>query len=296
MNVTAEPFDFSFLPPRRSVRDPFARDPEFRRLIQGDEDVDLVRVNLEIARDAYPDLDPAEVLGKLDALVDRVRDRCSPDGGVRYLIGQVNWVLFVEEGYRGNIEEFYDPRNSYLNEVVDRKLGLPITLSLLYAYVAGRAGLPLGCVNLPMHFALRVMGREEPLFVDPFHEGRTLDVGSCERFLSDLAGRSVRLSAKEVSDCDPSVTVARMLRNLKSLYLEQKDFESALPVIRRLAALRRDDPVEQRDWGMVCLQVDRPGEALDPLQRYVETSPQAPDAEAVRALLKTARREVAFRN
>ena len=278
------------------MRDPFARDEEFGRLIQGDEDVDLVRVNLEIARDAYPDLDQAEVLERIEALAERVRDRCSPDGGALYMVGQVNWVMFVEEGFRGSVEDYFDPRNSYLNEVLDRKRGLPIALSVLYAEVAARAGLALGCVNLPMHFALRVVGRDEPLFVDPFHEGRVLDLPDCERFLSDLAGRNVRLGVEEFAPCDPSVTIARMLRNLKGVYLERKDFASALPVVRRLAALRRDDLLEQRDWGMVSLQADCPGEALDPLGRYVEARPKAPDAEAIRSLLKSARREVAFRN
>ena len=275
---------------------PFARDPEFSRLIRGDESVNLVRLNLEIARDAYPDLDEAPILARIEALADRVRERCSPDGGPRYIIGQINWVLFVEEGFRGNSEDYYDPRNSYLNEVLDRKLGLPIALAVLYAEIAGRVGLGLGCVNVPMHFLLRVMGWDDPLFVDPFHEGRTLDLPGCERFLSGLAGRPIHLGAEEYVSCEPSITLARMLRNLKSIYLEQRDFGSALPVARRLAALRRDDFQEQRDWGMICLQADRPGEALIPLRRYVESVPDALDAEAVRSLLKSARREVAARN
>ena len=278
------------------MRDPFARDEEFRRLIQGDEDVDLVLVNLEIARDAYPDLDKDDVLDRLDALADRVRDRCTPGAGARAVIGQINWVLFVEEGFRGNTEDYFDPANSYLNEVFDRKLGLPISLSVLYRAVALRVGLTLACVNLPMHFALKVVGRDEPLFVDPFHEGRMLNLADCERFLGDLAGRSVRLTAEECAACDPSVTVARMLRNLKAIYLERQDYGSALPVIRRLANLRLDDLLEQRDWGMVSLQADRPGEAIGPLTRYVEARPDASDAPTVRSLLKSARREVAFRN
>ena len=278
------------------MRDPFARDVEFRRLIQGDEDVDLLRIGLEIARDAHPELDETEVLARVEELGERVRERCSPGAGARAMIGQVNWVMFVEEGYRGNTEDYFDPRNGYLNDVVDRKLGLPISLSILYRDVARRAGLALDCVNLPMHFALRVAGWDDPLFVDPFHEGRLLDRPACERFLGDLAGREIQLSAEECSGCEASVTVARMLRNFKAIYLERKDFASALPVVRRLAALRRDDLLEQRDWGMVSLQADRPGEALAPLGRYVEAKPAAPDAQAVRSLLKSARREVAFRN
>jgi len=297
MVVDAGLFDSRFPQPEvRSVRDPFARDEEFRRLILGDEDVDLVRVNLEIARDAYPDLDEADVLGRIEALGNRVRDRCSPRAGVRSVIGQINWVMFVEEGYRGNTQDYFDPGNSYINEVVDRKLGLPISMSVLYQDLARRVGLPLACVNLPMHFALKVAGRDEPLFVDPFHEGRLLDLAECERFLGGLAGRNIRLSAEEVASCDASVTVARMLRNLKANYLERKDYSMALPVVRRLAALRRDDLLEQRDWGMVSLQADRPGEALGPLGRYLDARPGAPDAQAVLSLIKSARREVAFRN
>ncbi len=278
------------------MRDPFARDAEFRRLLQGDDDVDLVRINLEIARDSYPELDEAGVLDRIEVLSDRIRDRCSPGGGVRSTIGQINWVLYVEEGFRGNDEEYFDPRNSYLNEVIGRKRGLPIALSVFYRDVARRVGLALDCVNLPMHFALRVAGGDTPLFVDPYHEGRLLGLDDCERFLGGLAQREIRLSSEEVAACDASVTVARMLRNLKANYLERKDFASALPVVRRLAALRRDDLLEQRDWGMISLQADRPGEALDPLGRYVDGRPDAPDAHAIRALLKTARREVALRN
>jgi regulator of sirC expression with transglutaminase-like and TPR domain len=265
-------------------------------LIGGDEGVDLVLINLEIARDVYPDLDFDQVLARIELLAGRVRDRCPPGGGPRSIIGQINWVLFVEEGFRGNVDDYFNAQNSYLSDVIDRKLGLPITLSILYARVASRAGLELGFANLPMHFALRVLESEAPLFVDPFHEGRLLDLPTCERFLSDLAGRQIRLDEGELKSCAASVTVARMLRNLRGVYLNQQDFGSALLVARRLAALRPDDPLELRDWGMVCLQVDRPGEALEPLQKYIDARPEAADADAIRSLLKSARREVAFRN
>ena len=278
------------------MRDPFAQDIEFRRLIQGDEDVDLVKVSVEIARDAEFDLDEDEVFSTIQNLGDRVKERCSAGAGFQSVIGQLNWVLFAEERFQGNVEDYYDPRNSYINEVIRRKLGLPISLSILYKAISDRAGVPLDCLNLPMHFALRVAGREEPVFVDPFHQGRLLSISECERFLSRMAGREVRLSPEECEGCSASVTVARMLRNLKSIYLGRKDYGSALPVVRRLAALHRDDLIEQRDWGMISLQADHPGEALGPLQRYVEGRPHEPDIPAIRSLLSTARREVARRN
>jgi regulator of sirC expression with transglutaminase-like and TPR domain len=278
------------------LRDPFAQDIEFRRLIQGDEDVDLVKVSVEIARDAEFDFEEAEVYATIETLGDRVRERCAPGAGFRSVLGQLNWVLFVEEQFQGNVEDYYDPRNSYIQEVIRRKLGLPILLSILYKAISDRVGVPLDCVNLPMHFALRVSGREEPLFVDPFHQGRLIDVLECERFLGRMAGREVRLSPEECEGCQASVTIARMLRNLKFIYLGRKDYGSALPVVRRLAALHRDDLIEQRDWGMVSFHSDHPGEALAPLQRYIDGRPHEPDIPAVRTLLSTARREVARRN
>jgi len=278
------------------VRDPFVDNPEFSRLVRGEEPVDLARVGLEIARDADPDLDERACLARLDALAARVRDRCPPDARARFVIGQINWVLFVEEEYRGNVEDYFDPRNSYLNDVIDRKLGIPITLSILYAAIAGRVGLALAGVNLPMHFLLRATDEEPALFVDPFHEGAILDRPGCEELLSNLSGRPVRLGFEHFTPCNASTVVGRMLRNLKAIHLERKDFAAALPVVRRLAALARNDLAEQRDWGMVSLQADRPGEALDPLRRYVAEAANAPDVESIRALLKAALREVASRN
>jgi len=279
------------------VRDPFAESPEFRRVLDGAEAaVDLARVGLEIARDANPGLDEASYLAKLDALADRVRERCPADARARQVIGQINWVLFVEEGFRGNGDDYFDPRNSYLDEVIDRRLGIPISLSIVYAAVAGRVGLALGGVNLPLHFLLRAVDEEPGLFVDPYHEGAVLDWAGCEQLLSNLSGRPVRLGFEHSTPCNPSTVVGRMLRNLKGIYLERKDFAAALPVVRRLAALNRHDATEQRDWGMVSLQADRPGEAVDPLRRYVEEAGEADDRDEIQALLRIARREVASRN
>jgi len=278
------------------VRDPFVEDPEFRKLLGGEEPVDLAQVNLEIARDARPDLDTPSYLARLDDLAARVRDRCPRGSGARFMIGQINWILFVEEEFRGNGDDYFDPRNSYLDEVMDRKLGIPIALSVLYAAIADRVGLALGGVNLPLHFLLRATDEEPALFVDPFHEGAIRDRAGCEELLSRLSGRPIRLGFESFTPCNAATTVARMLRNLKAIHLERGEFADALPVVRRLAAIGRNDLVEQRDWGMVSLRADRPGEATGPLRRYVEGMPEAPDVEDVRALLKVALREVAFRN
>jgi regulator of sirC expression with transglutaminase-like and TPR domain len=275
---------------------PFENSPEFRRLLEDDSETDLVRVALEIARDAYPSLDPDPYVARIDALARRVRERCATVERPRLVLGQINWVLFVEEGFQGNAEQYYDPRNSYLNDVIDRKTGIPISLSVLYWRVAERVGLPVAGVNLPAHFMLRVGRGDDTVFVDPFHSGRILDREGCRKQIARLLGPDVILTDAQLAPCRATQVVARMLRNLKAIHLQSHDYPSAIPVQRRLAALNPADPEELRDLGMLYLRVDRPAEAIAPLQGYLDASPPDSAAEDVRALLCAARRDVALRN
>jgi len=271
----------------------FDHSPEFQSLLAGAESPSLLRIALEIARDAYPELDIGTYQGKVDALAERIRTRCGQLSKPRKILGQINWALFVEEKFEGNRENYFDPRNSYLNEVIDRKTGIPISLSVLYWSLAERLGLPLEGVNLPAHFMLRLADRGQHLFIDPFHSGELLDRQGCERRLSEVTRRPVELSEGQLAPCPVRTIVARMLRNLKAIYLGTHDFPSALDIQRRLAAVADDDPQERRDLGMICLQLDRTGEAIDPLQSYLSSQPDADDAETVAGLLAAARRSVA---
>ena len=278
------------------MRSPFAESPEFERLLRRDARPDLTRIALEIARDAYPDLEPGPYLERIEALAARVRDRAPAAAKARQVLGQINWVLFVEEGFQGNTEDYYDPKNSYLNQVIERKTGIPISLSVLYRAVAHRLGLVMEGVNLPAHFMLRVDRGDETIFVDPFHAGALLDRQGCERRVAELVDRPVVLSDLELAPCGLDLVVTRMLRNLKAIYLRGHDFSTALPVQRRLAALNPDDPLEQRDLGMLCLQLDRPADAIAPLQSLLDARPEPEDADVIRALLRAAWREVATWN
>lgn len=275
---------------------PFPRSPEFRKALAGDPHFDLTRVALEIAADAHPDLDPDAAFATIDAYADRARARCPSGARARQILGQINWVLFVEEEFRGNELDYYDPENSFLDAVIERKLGIPITLAVLYRAVAGRLGLPLEGVNLPAHFMLRAVGEQPALFVDAFDSGTLLDLPGCRERIVRKLGGPVDLPDGRFEPCPAADVVARMLANLKAIYLREPDFAAALPFQRRLAALHPNDPIEQRDLGMFCLQVDRPGEAVDPLRRYLSDAKGADDAEVVGAMLKAALREVARRN
>lgn len=275
----------------------FADSPEFLRLIRGEHEPDLMLLALEIARDAYPDLDASSYVLQIDRLADRVRDRCPQGASARHILGQINWVLYVEEKFEGDTENYYDARNSYLNEVIERKLGIPMSLSLLYLAVAERLGLAMSGVNLPAHFIIRAGNGSGTIFVDPYHGGKLLDREGCEALAAEVLGREPEpLSDAALAPCPTRILVARMLRNLKAAHLREHDFVSALPVLRRLVALDKDDPEEKRDLGVSCLHAGRPGEAIDHLKHYLNARPKASDAEDVAAMLKVARLEIASWN
>jgi regulator of sirC expression with transglutaminase-like and TPR domain len=280
----------------RRARSHFTDSPEFLRLVDGDPAADLTRIALEIARDAYPELKQEAYLTRIEALAERVRERCPAGARVKQVLGQINWVLFVEEGYRGNTESYYDPRNSYLNEVIDRKTGIPITLSVLYLALGRRLGLPMAGVNLPAHFVLRAGQGDSTVFVDPFHAGTLLDRKGCEKRVAEQTGQRVALSDAELAPCPCPHVVSRMLRNLKALYVQQHDYTSAIPVLRRLAALNPGEALERRDLGVMCLQTGLPGEATEHLQAYLHLTPQPDDAKLIVPLLRMARSEVAMSN
>jgi regulator of sirC expression with transglutaminase-like and TPR domain len=275
------------------VKPRFADSPEFERLLEGEGDICLARIALEIARDAYPELNVEDYLNRIADLAARVRDRCRPEAKLHHVISQINWVLFVEEEIRGNQSDYYDPRNSYLNEVLDRRLGIPISLSVLYREIAQQLGLTMEGVNLPLHFMLRIEDRGRTWFVDPFHAGAMYDRKSCERLLSKLAKNPITLAEPNTAPCSILIVVSRMLRNLKSIYWDAQDVAAVLPIQRRVAALNPDEADEQRDLGLLCSQLGRLGEAIDPLQAYLDRAPDARDAAEIGALVKALRHQIA---
>jgi regulator of sirC expression with transglutaminase-like and TPR domain len=269
--------------------------PEFSRLLAGDPRVDLARIALEIARDQDPEVDVERALDQIGALARRIQDRCPQGGDATTILKQIQWALFIEDGFHGNRDEYYDPRNSDLNQVIARKTGIPITLCILYRAVAKRLGLELPGVNLPAHFMLKHEGPRGALFIDPFH-GDLLDRNGCEQRLSRIVQQPVVLNDDQIAACPPRLIVARMLRNLKVIQLQQGDLAAVLTVQRRLAAILDELPEEQRDLGLLCLQLGRLEEAVEALERFLTARPDHEDASRILGLLRGARREIALRN
>jgi regulator of sirC expression with transglutaminase-like and TPR domain len=254
--------------------------------------LDVAEVALHLARDEYPQLDVDAMLGELRGMAREARQRMH--GPVDTQFRGLCRYLFHDLGFRGNIENYYDPRNSYLNEVLDRRLGIPITLSVIAMAVGARAGVHVVGVGLPGHFIAKLIadnGREQ-LF-DPFHGGRLLTPEECEALVHQAAGIEFQAVPDSLRAVPTGLILQRMLSNLKGIYLQQSDFRRAARVIGRLRQLTPDDPLQTRDLGASLLHAEEPGRAIDLLQEYLQACPKAEDAEAVGKLLRQAREAVA---
>ena len=207
----------------------FGDSPEFHPAAGGNSQVNLARVALEIGRDAYPQIHIEAYLERIQHLANRARGRFKPGSSIWEIVKQINWVLFVEEEFRGNKEDYYDPRNSYLNEVLDRGLGIPITLSLVYWRMAERLGLAMSGVDLPLHFMLRIEDQGQPWFVDPFHGGVLYDRKGCEQRLSQIAEQEVTLPDAAIEPCRPGTDFADAQKSKGDLRKDRRNWISTYP-------------------------------------------------------------------
>jgi len=249
--------------------------------------IPLDEAALAIAAEEYPGLDPAPTLAGLDALAARVGEQV---GDLRPPIKvlQAMRAVLRAEGFQGNEKEYYDPRNSFLNEVVERKLGIPITLSLLTIEVARRLGVELQGVGFPGHFLVKCpqqTGLPGEVFIDAFNGWELLGSDECTaRFRAVLHGRPFDKSLLDPVDSRHILT--RLLHNLKRIYVERGDDVRTLWVVDRLLQITPDDLEERRDRGLVSARLGGTAAAARDLEAYVQGNPRASDVEDVRALLR----------
>ncbi len=271
---------------------------EFLQLLTRPEaEIDLALGALLIAKEEYPDIDTGLYLARLDALAARAHGAVERAGGNPFaVIDALNVFLFEEQGFRGNMENYFDPRNSYLNEVLDRRRGIPITLSLVYLEVGRRLGLSLEGVGFPGHFLVRHTGNDREILIDPFHEGEILVPDDCRRRLEEVVGRSIPLEPRFLEGVGTRQILIRMLNNLKRIHIEREDDERALSVIDRLLVLDPEDPENLRDRGTAHLRLSHFGSASQDLEAYLRLAPEARDTPSVLAQLKALRRLTAMLN
>jgi regulator of sirC expression with transglutaminase-like and TPR domain len=251
---------------------------------------DIARVSLLIARDAYSQMNPRAYLRRIDRLADMLRPRLS--GSLAARTAELSAFLFEECGFVGNTQHYYDPRNSYLNKVLDRQVGLPISLSVLAMAVGTRAGLNVVGVGLPGHFVAKAVDGDEEVLFDPFNGGQFLDAEACEAIVSSVTGQSFEVTPEAIAATPPGAIVARIFQNLKTAYLADRAYSRAARVSHRLSQLFPDDATHQRDLGILFYQADQPGRAITPLRQYLRAMPDADDADEVGKFLSQSLSEV----
>ncbi len=269
----------------------------FRRLADAPEgEIRLAEAALWIAADEYPDLDIAAWLTGLDDLGDRAARGITPAMDVDDATGALNALLFEQEGFRGHAEDYYDPRNSFLNDVLERRLGIPITLSVVYIEVAARAGLTVRGVGLPGHFIVRAERHGTHRLLDPFDRGAALAAADCQALVQRVHGAHVRFDPAYLRPVTTREIVTRMLANLKGIYTSLGDWSRALRTIERLLALAPAALAEVRDRGTVHARLGNARAAIRDWEAYLAGDPPAGDAERVRQDLRALRQALAVLN
>lgn len=259
-------------------------------------EIDLGRAALLVGAEEEPrHSDVGRCLARLDEMGERARARMLAARGSR--VEALNGYLFGELGFAGNEADYYDPRNSMLHQVLGRRTGIPITLSVVYAEVGRRAGLRVEGVGMPGHFVVRAYEDEggEGVLVDPFN-GRTTDRDECQSRLDLIYEGRLALSDEHLRAVGARGVLARMLGNLKAVYVRAQLLRRALAAVERLLLLAPHDLEERRDRGVILAQLGRLHEAVADTQSYLNLAPHAPDADAVREQLKKMQTRLAMLN
>lgn len=265
-----------------------ATDPyrEFRQAAdRPEEQIDLGRAALTIALPEYPTLDFSVYVGRLNDLALEVTERAGVDGDVFRSIAALNFVLFARHGFRGNSDDYYDPKNSFLNQVIERKTGIPITLSVLYMEVAERVGLNVEGVGFPGHFMVKVRADGSEIIIDPFDAGEIKTEEDLTAMLQQMYGGKVNLRGEFLAPLSKKQILTRMLTNLKAIYANANDMVKTLGTLDRLLILDPASAADTRDRGVIYSRLECYGQAKDDFERYLDLAPDADDSAAIREQL-----------
>ena len=252
-------------------------------------DLPLARTALLFARSEYPELDIEAYLACLDTIATDVHSQLPAKASNLDKLRALNHCLFQQRGFSGNETDYYDPRNSFLNDVLDRKLGIPITLSVVYLEVAWRLQLPLQGISFPGHFLVKLPLDDGLIVIDPFFRGITLDEDDLYermKLLVDLGNVHELDLIDLLNATDKRGILIRLLRNLKTIYLQQDDLPRALNVCNHVLSLAPNSAPERRDRGLVLEQLECPQAALQDYQSYLQFTDKQTDTETIRERMR----------
>jgi regulator of sirC expression with transglutaminase-like and TPR domain len=250
-----------------------------------DATINLAEAALLIAAEEYRDLDVAAYLARLDDMAAALKRRLRPDISQADTVIALNRFLFDEHGFAGDAANYYDVRNSFLNDVLDRKRGIPITLALVYIEIGRRIGLPVQGVSFPAHFLVKCPLRDGTVVLDPYSKGASLSFDDLRQRVKALRNGAMptrSMVAEMLAAAGNKEIIVRILRNLKGIYWHQKAWAKALRATDRIISVMPDAAEEYRDRGMIYLNLECFRAALFDLQAYLTMLPVARDAESVR--------------
>jgi regulator of sirC expression with transglutaminase-like and TPR domain len=274
----------------KKVRDRFAE-----LVACDDEHINLAEAALLIAAEEYPRIDVGLYLDRLDQFGDLAREEAADAQNTLDILTAINTTLFERLGFHGNRENYYDPRNSYLNDVIDRRTGIPITLTVVYIDVARRLGFPVKGVGMPFHFLAKHQSEGGDLFIDPFNSGRILGLAGCKELIRQMSDGKLELQSSHLEAVSNKQILTRMLSNLLGIY-SASDYRRALSVIDRLLLINPESAAHMRDRGLLLAKVGDRKNAIAELERYLAQMPEAPDSDMIREQIRSIRRSQARLN
>lgn len=246
-------------------------------------EINVPRAALQLARAiAYPDLDVAGYMASIHEMSEDAAEWLDLSADISTQANELGEFLFNHMGFRGDREDYNDPRNSFLNDVIDRRLGIPITLSILYVDIALRLGIPAYGIGLPGHFIVGIRDHDADMWLDPYHGGRQLDLADCVDLIRIATGYEGPLEASWFAPASARGLLARMLGNLRAGYVESRTWAKATAVIQLLRQVQPTEAEHLRDLGLVHYHQHHLPQAAHYLNLYLQRRPDAPDAQVIR--------------
>lgn len=257
-----------------------------REIARPDERINLAKASLFYAQAEYPNLKVDKYLDTLDAIALQIKPQLPAELYPLKVIETINNYLYNELHFSGNNLDYYHPDNSFLNRVIDCKTGIPITLSVIYLEVAKRLDFPMVGIGMPGHFLIRPEFKDVGIFVDAFNQGEILFEQDCQDKLNQLYQQPVKLEPRLLAPVNNKQILARMLGNLKYIYLHRGNFDKALATMGGILSLFPENAHEFRDRGLLYYQLNRWQEASQDLQSYLAILPDGEDASIIKLLLE----------
>jgi len=250
----------------------------------------LIEKSLKLAQILeYPELDISKYVRKIDEIGNSLKLKIDNKKNPTYLISMLNEHFFEEYGFTGDDDDYYDPGNNFLNLVLDKKTGIPITLSIIYAKIASYVGLDLRIVGFPGHVIVKL---DNEIILDPFYQGRLLSHDDLEEILYRSFGDSVELIPEYLNKATTEQILTRLLRNLKNAYTQSYAYDKAMRCTNMILGMRPESPEEIRDKGILQERLLNYDEALPLLNKYLELEPEADDADFILELIKNVREKI----